>query len=812
MSGHGHTAPGLARLARHKAAATDWRSPAKRGTRGFTLGELMAVIAVIAIMATIAFVAIDNIQKNAQQAELDGTAKELFIVAQNHLSAADAQGTLARKTNKGQPVDGEDDVYYVIANSATKAELSPSSNAHYTSVLYQMLPFGSIDETVRAEGTYIIKYNLETATVLGVFYARSNYSSLFAANTNGFEFQDGDYAALFPGYEGPDNKQARQSYPSVSGQAVMVGYYGGDDLDALKGDRLQRPKLKIENAERLTAVVTNPNYNVDTGKLEPDRLRPTLKLIVMGSTSKAAKQITLINNGVPDVSMPYVDSIDGGKTFYVFLDDITVPGGHFAEIFGDFIPGENIKVQAVMYSTTKLTNVAESAKAHTNSLFASLRGVLPPGGSTLTYTTARVSNIRHLENLSGNVSGYDPTSTPWGGKGTQNAEQTRDLSWPEFQNAIVEPAAGDASTPTSAVLAARAQAAAQVRIIELSSLGRTAREGSFMPVSPLYNMVYDGRSHRISDVFVDRASGSAGVFGDLSGAKIRNLEVVNPQVNSDAGDAGGLAGSATRNTTIENVLVHNEVSSGTDAAYEIRGGGSAGGLVGSMNGGSVQASAAAAYVRSLGGNAGGLIGSAEGSLSVSSSYAGGHTSQGGYSESTGAGVAGRVNVVAASNAGGLVGSAGTLALANCYATASAQGGNAGGLVGSMGGGQVSNSYATGKVAGTSGAQGALIGANAGALLTGCNYLEIVNEGVGAVGSGAGGAAAADDNVAAYAAFATANGQAYPYDATLMSQYQGSYPYPTAASLAGVAESGAAPAHVKAHYGDWPMIETLVVNN
>ena len=40
----------------------------------------------------------------------------------------------------------------------------------YTEMISAMLPFGSIDETIRAAGSYIIRYQLKPALVLDVFY------------------------------------------------------------------------------------------------------------------------------------------------------------------------------------------------------------------------------------------------------------------------------------------------------------------------------------------------------------------------------------------------------------------------------------------------------------------------------------------------------------------------------------------------------------------------------------------------------------------------------------------------------------------
>ena len=54
------------------------------------------------------------------------------------------------------------------------------------------------------------------------------------------------------------------------------------------------------------------------------------------------------------------------------LDDITRPGGHFADIFPTLMPGEDVVVKVVSASTTALATVRE-AEGMTNSLFESVK-------------------------------------------------------------------------------------------------------------------------------------------------------------------------------------------------------------------------------------------------------------------------------------------------------------------------------------------------------------------------------------------------------------------------------------------------------
>ena len=791
MSEYKHIETYVSRRALSETGARTQAQTGHRAKRGFTMTELLVVIAIIGVMAAIAFVSITQIQKNAQQLELDGTAKEIFIAAQNHLSEAEAQGVLARVTTAEKGTAGHDTgVYYFAVNGATDARLDTPMN-----MLNVMLPFGSIDSTVRTGGTYVIEYDFDTATVLGVFYARSKQSTLFGAATEGFAFTDNDYNSLFPALTGEAHKNGYNG--------VMIGWYGGEDASLLKGKKLNKPTLKVVNAERLEAIVTNPN----TGTAFNDE-KPSLALIIEGETSNARKTIPLVTNGtIASSGVPGIAEAAGAK-FRVYLDDITLANGHFATNFGPynsttqeggFLPGENIRVRAVAYSTKKLTNIARSSQLRRNSLFGSLTGSvltstnLPgavvggtaigtaalTGGTTtgtpiVVYNTAKISNIRHLENLSYTVSKYNPLNETlkfmpqngavWPSKGPMTAEQTVDLSWSDFNVKI-------------------AGAANSVQVYDANGGSGNSARGSYMPVDLTQGFTYDGKAHRVTDVAVSTTTLAGGLFGTANNAKIHDLELVNFNVNASSHDAGTLAGTLTGTATqVTRVLAHNEVSTGDDSGFMVKGG-NAGGLVGTMAAGTMSGCAAAVYVNatSTTGAAGGLVGSANATISYS--YSGGHTHEGAYDAGLYAG-----NVQGAT-AGGLVGLLGGT-VTSCYSTCSASSDTtAGGLVGS--GGSSTGSYAIGSVNGEP-----------------WDFTSLTTE-------------AFDANIAG------GKHTAAPYDATLIAvsrdgnlvtTYGGMYPFKTLVELSSGASSlmndptNKLTKQLETHYGDWPAIVTLVVND
>lgn len=191
--------------------------------------------------------------------------------------------------------------------------------------------------------------------------------------------------------------------------------------------------------------------------------------------------------------------------------------------------------------------------------------------------------------------------------------------------------------------------------------------------------VYDGRGHVISDLTIQKNSGSAGLFGVVdTGGEVKNLGFTGAVAGGGSDDVGGLVGKVYGGS-VSNSYTTGAVTGGTAYAYM-------GGLVGFLDGGgSVSDSYATGTVAGGdGASAGGLVGYGNGS-SVVRSYAAGAVS---------AGVGARV--------GGLLGFPNYSSVSDSYATGavtvtSGTGSVVGGLIGDNQGSSVSNSYSTGAV-------------------------------------------------------------------------------------------------------------------
>ena len=747
-----------------------------RKDRGFSLAEMLIVVAIIAVLMGVSFVAVQNHQRSMTRLEFDTIAKEIFVAAQNHLTAAESQGYLKETINYGYEGtrladdDPTADVYYIVSGGGD-------------GIRELMLPDYALDPTVLS-GSFLIRYQPSSATVLDVFYSKKTNGTFLTVS--GVALGQGDYAALMgtdPNYRQGGEKN-RENY-----KGGVIGWYGGAKALPM-GQRLQAPTFEVINKEKLLVKVSIPAATPVDGYC--------VKLIVTGKTSKAEAYFSLIQDKATG-SGPRL-STDEENT--IILDSITESGMQFAEIVpnkgADFLPGEDLSIKAVAYSTKVLANVAMSAEKTTNSLFAdpypytAWKEVL---GSDVENGVAWIANIRHLENLDPMISEFDSSKLKKDGASNQGI-QLRDLSWTEFK------------TNTHGE---------DTKIYD--KLDAATNSACYYPVSPGYALDYDGNNHKISEVKVNH-SDVAGIFGTLNDSSVSNLLVLDSDITSSSTSSPGAAG----------------------------------GLIGSMTGTTVKRCAANGTVSSTGA-AGGLIGSASGG-SVTACYSAGHTEDGSYEKwieaKDSSNIAHGYDVTGAT-AGGLIGSS-TAAISDSYSTCSVSGPSTstasavGGFVGDASGGSIDNCYAVGLVKTDPVEQGSRAvnrGAFAGTMSvtpTNCKYFSIINEVkrteaktgtpgttvfdhyLGAVGdadAAVGGITEIDLNAESYDTFVGAPDdwtKAEPNDDALKTYYQETYNLKGISRLAGTSGTPTGGTTdpkepiVYTHYGDWPAPEIFIINS
>lgn len=769
-----------------------------RSSAGMTMAEVLITVAIIVVLMGVSFIALSKYQRSLGQLERDNVAKEFFIAAQNHLTMAKGEeyydSGSGDKLNYGNPEEGSQGVYYFVINSNNRSELN-----NRNSLISMMLPFGSIDETVRSGGSYIVRYQPETATVLDVFYTTESGSP----STFNHKLTDGDYATIMQ-MTGDAKKVTREN---VNGNGWILGWYGGTDPASLdEGESGRTLTLEVTNAETLYVTVKD----IDT--------KYKYMLIIEGLTSHALKEVPLSGDRW---------TAEGTAGRFV-LDDIFTANSHFYDLVKDvtgdkkFIPGENISLRAYSYSENSIDDFAYSGTEITNSLYGNLSE--HKDGSNTIYK-ATVGYLRHLENLEEDIShtGFCP--------GKDESAKVIKLT------SVYQTGSIDASATSTGSVYKWADNSEPVP--------------GYYPVSYNEPLLYDGCGNSVSDINVKSVvttgnTSYGGMFGYVQGkSKIKNLELKDVKISAAGiAYAGALAGY-TSSTNINNVAAYNSDDKDSNSEATIKGA-EAGGLIGCASGGNIMYSAAALVV-SGSTDAGGLIGKTEGATVVRACYSGGHTDKGEYYDHNGNRREDALyNITASGAAGGLIGNASNTTVKNCYSTCSASAGDnnnkVGGLIGNASGKvTVDYSYSTGLVSGDH----AFIG-NGSASGSGNSYFQLINEKTDEDGkfSGEYKAPVSDEEpseafIAPFDEMLTGTNQrsailhgdpskwrdAVPYDSFVSTHYKNASE--TKYSLEGVTQLSAAHPEsaeygqhdaigtdyfVNTHYGDWPAPELFIINN
>ena len=400
-----------------------------KNSNGFTMAEMLITVAIIVILCGFGFVAVIAHQRNLKRMEMDETAQEIFIAAQNHLTAARASGQwssfLEKTAAKGQEgsrgtvmsykpsdydkvsdADAESRKFYYFTTESAEAVKNGAEAL--------ILPEGSIDETLRGHHFYV-EYDAASGTVFGVFYTDSDHP-----------ITADDATAVSLSRTDPD---ARRDY-KVDGKRTIIGYYGGALGELNSPGDLYAPSVAVRNAESLVLYVVDKNYyRPVSSKTGAPNFKTKLKLTFEGVTSgeKAVKEVDPSNSssqtdafssavlaeeseGTFNVVIPSSGASAQQTTavkaeyYAIVLDSIVRKDGHFADLFPEFIPGEDIRITATLTSDKAGEDVSQTVTV--NSLFNSVKTEKNLSGIA-SKTVVTVSNPRHLENLSSEVSGVD---------------------------------------------------------------------------------------------------------------------------------------------------------------------------------------------------------------------------------------------------------------------------------------------------------------------------------------------------------------------------------------------------------------------
>lgn len=675
----------------------------------FTLAEFLTVIAIVGILASLSFVAVIRYQRKLRRLEMDQTAKEIFLAAQNHLTLEVSNGTIPRLLHMEAQGEFSDDqkqaklgisventvlaeekegniyaVLYVPEKQAGQPESEQEESGGETALVsanvteeirQRLLPFGSIDETVRGDGSYLIFYDPEAGLVREVWYS-DRYQFV--------QTDIGSEALLAAASDAGKRERFTGANSNYKDQKLPIGYYASGNLEVpeLPMEEFEAPTVKLVNDDILYAKIEDPNKN-----------EHSLSLFVKGEKSGTTGYIE-INTPETSRSARVVKvsgtSGDSDGTYQVILDDIAAPAGtgtstgfKFMDFnqpaqtdmtfqqdergFASFIPGENIFVYAQVFNNEALSQVKTSNIESGSSLFASIS----------TDRSAEIGSFRHLENLDERVSGWDPDQLYTGAVTTSKtvtAMQNSDLTWKAGENIADESGyCGHVAKLHTAFGSSFLNQNAETisiayRVTDQTNADRTnptaqayiTEAGSYLPLSLPYPLDYQGNTYRIDGLQVGKTAGSSitavdgtgGLFGTVTqDMSVKNLLICQPVVRTKA-SAGALIGAVTpgtdsRGTTnLATVKIKNVQIEYPQVQAE-QTGASAGALVGTFEGvtltvqdalvenhfrdklGSSTEKAAdlkqeeeSKYrIRALKGTAGGLIGAAKGEISLTDSAA-----------------------------------------------------------------------------------------------------------------------------------------------------------------------------------------------
>ena len=683
------------------------RHGCKLGKKGFSLPELLIVVALMGILAVITMTGIIVFAKDLKLMEMDGTAKQIFVAAQNHLTRMEASGLLAGYEEEagklGNAMTAADDYPsdYPSSDGKTPAEawaaevVGNDGHAFYRighnskastsenlegSILKDMLPFGAIDDTVRSGGSYYIEYDLKTAQVYAVFYTDS---------ADGLTEKEVKQLSHSGRSDDNTGMEARKSLlTTTDGGRKTVGYYGGAAAQNLETVKLLEPKIIVENGEKLQIKIQDFNYFVGDGF--GNNIESRLEVTVTGVDSGKSKTFNMAIGNTPNSDGYYPYSTESNNTwlweavnipaitaggvtvpehmqYTLTLDDISktgttnasgiYEGTHFADIFPEMIPGENIRIEAKITSNNVLCS-AVTAQAMTNSLFADANHIMAADKVTDTGKLAvKVSAVRHLENLN-----------PWLSDVSDKVETVDvagNISWNDYVNA------NKSSDGKTYVYAYKKGT---------DSVGQECSEDSFYPIENLKLKTFRGNRFVISDFVIDKSNIKArdgleatGLFSRIGQAGLGQTSIIIDGVtlqNFDvkgngctyAGALVGLINSGCTDAQINGVLVMKGTNSGDKSI--VTGAKNCGGIIGYSNvngsgtGDGLKVTNCAVVGTLVGINgsstadyAGGLIGRLDGRYAnIRNSYASGMTSGGKYLTNSE-----DCNVRATGYAGGLIG-------------------------------------------------------------------------------------------------------------------------------------------------------------
>ncbi len=601
--------------------------------RGFTLAELLIVVAIIALLAGIAFAFVNP--SDISYLEYDRDAEAIATAAQNRLTEIRNTGGMERLRTMGEKASASgvastaysDDTpggYRYIFNYTEEG----GSVVRNADIAY-ILPFGAIDQEL-AQNYYAIGFQSDTGMVGEVFYSEKP----FAARTV-------EYLMVLKGSE-------------EQRKADAVGYYEGTvSSDKVAFANLPTPQLTVTNYEDLTLSIYLPEVRQlqdmgkgigilvsladENGEAYKGEAALDLTQTAIYSTFALGTDPASMAAGGPVV----LQDVALGSTYRLVLDTVVdkdpVNGMSrtFAEApvapfekwasrtaaFGtNFLLGQNVKITVTVYALNNEGDENYSAASPIDPTFMPRSATVVLNGwfndyrtwydsdDKAYYATVDIACGRHLQNLANiteirsNMQALLPKVTETKTEGGEISYTYSDYN--RGKASAYTDGSSHAVPPVSSsdynekyvhrsMVDPKLMYANQVNAIDFNCAEWRNSEGKPVPFSPIYlpdDFRYYGNYLTINHLYVD-APFYAGLFGYVYDARLYDILLVNPSVNSQMPKAlaemyemgvGALVGTSRDSDYINNCQAYLTQENGSfhPEKYRVTGECYVGGLIG----------------------------------------------------------------------------------------------------------------------------------------------------------------------------------------------------------------------------------------
>ena len=612
-----------------------------KSKKGFTMTEVLITLAVLVILFAISIPLAAGMRSDLKMKALDSKAKEIYLATQDRLTNLFVSGEYDAFKGMVEAFDASESSEDInksrkLGNTKTQPPSGYTEDDKWKN-FYCITSDDDIykeylisDTTLQAvEGNFIIEFYPETADVYSVFYSEDHTTSEM------LEIYD---TWLY----------LARSREDRSGFAI--GYYSGNSFSTQIIPSAFEPSVTVTNAEELYLTIECGGLLQFSTTLN----NLTIKVTLSDEHDNTAR---LEYNGRD----PEVDSSGDNIELNILLDSMR-ENYAFADIMPELNPGDNVtvKVEFVYSYLGKVIDTDTQSGKNTavfNSLFA----------NGTTEESIEVDRVRHLNNLS--------SDRFKGGEQVKSVKQTDDIDFDDLAWSAKE------WCPTT-----------ENKVNPLTSFAPIDNYEMFSNRTAGGLLTFDGQGLEIRNFSV--ASSAAGT-GLLSYAEcnLEDIRIVDPVVAGKTNGTGALVGNMYGGK-IENCGVYLATRSAGGVRYSademqasvakhtVNGTQNVGGLAGWIGEGvEVSSSFAAINVNASSDNAGGLIGSISGG-SVEKCYSSGDVASDG------------------SCAGGLAGKIENGKVSGCYSTSDIDAESSGGFVGLNEAGAISDSISYGLVQNT----------------------------------------------------------------------------------------------------------------